>query len=95
MIQIGCAGEGQVSDRLQKNFGEWLKCGEHRGAEIDVMCRPCLPKLTLRLLFTSLSEFRALRSLAALLTLRGLGLPNLSAKRPFSPHRPPSAKKAI
>jgi hypothetical protein len=30
VIQIGCAGEGQVSDRLQKNFGEWLKCGEHR-----------------------------------------------------------------
>jgi len=33
--------------------------------------------------------------LAALLTLRGLRLPNLSAKRPFSPHRLPSAKKAI
>jgi hypothetical protein len=30
VIQIGCAGEGQVSDRLQKNFGERLKCGEHR-----------------------------------------------------------------
>ncbi len=30
MIQIGCAGEGQVSDRLQKNFGQRLKCGALR-----------------------------------------------------------------
>jgi hypothetical protein len=38
------------------------------GAEIDVIKPPCLPKLTLRSLFTSLSEFRALRSLIALLS---------------------------
>ena len=43
MIQIGCAGEGQVSDRLQKNFGEQLKCG-NIGAEIDVIKPACLPK---------------------------------------------------
>ena len=30
VIPIGCTGEGQVSDRLQKNFGQRLKCGEHR-----------------------------------------------------------------
>jgi len=29
VIQIGCTGEGQVSDRLRKNFGQRLKCGEH------------------------------------------------------------------
>ena len=28
VIQIGCAGERQVSDRLQKNFGQRLKCGD-------------------------------------------------------------------
>jgi hypothetical protein len=36
VIQIGCAGEGQVSDRLQKNFGEWLNAG-NIGSEIDVI----------------------------------------------------------
>ena len=30
VIPIGSTGEGQVSDRLQKNFGQRLKCGEHR-----------------------------------------------------------------
>ena len=26
VILIGCTGEGQVSDRLRKNFGQRLKC---------------------------------------------------------------------
>jgi hypothetical protein len=30
VIQMGCTGEGQVSDRLRKNFGQRLKCGEHK-----------------------------------------------------------------
>jgi soluble P-type ATPase len=47
VIQIGCAGEGQVSDRLQKNFGERLKCGEHRCRRRN-QAGPACPKLTLR-----------------------------------------------
>ena len=53
----------------RKTLGSGLNAG-NKGAEIDVIKPPCLPKLTLRSLFTSLSEFRALRSLIALLTLR-------------------------
>ena len=53
----------------RKTLGSGLNAG-NIGAEIDVIKPPCLPKLTLRSLFTSLSEFRALRSLIALLTLR-------------------------
>jgi hypothetical protein len=44
MIQIGCLGEGQVSDRLQKNFGQRLKCGEHRCRRRN-QAGPACPKL--------------------------------------------------
>src|SRR6476646_6397509 len=55
--------------------------------------RPCLPKLTLRLLFTWLSEFRALRSLIALLTLRGLRYKIFLRDALFSPQMPAASPK--
>src|SRR4029453_12377291 len=60
VIQIGCAGEGQVSDRLQKNFGEWLKCGEHRYRNLGNLADSACPKLPLRLLLTDDVNYRVL-----------------------------------
>jgi hypothetical protein len=64
------------------------------GAEIDVI-KPALPAqtFTLRLLFTSLSEFRALRSFIALLILRGLRYKIFLRDALFSPQMPAASPK--
>ena len=94
MIQIGCAGEGQVSGRLQKNFGQRLKCGEYR-CRIDVI-KLALPAQTHAPIAIHFA-FRVSRTsfLDCLAHFARLALQNFSARRSFLAHRLLSAKKAI